>query len=57
MAALRSMPQQQLAAVVERNKADMEIVQIWLLRDESDDIAIGEMSLVGQKYSARDYVD
>ena len=38
-AALRGVPQQQVAVVAEGDEADVEIIQIRPLRDEADDVA------------------
>ena len=55
--ALRSMPQHQITSATEGDEANMEIVQIWPLGDKADDVTFGELPLVRQKNSARDYGD
>src|SRR5665647_3744972 len=54
MPALRCMAQQQFAVFAKSDEADMEIIQVRLLRDEADDVAGRELRLVGQQCRARD---
>ena len=51
--ALGRVPQQQIAARTEGNKTHVEIIQVLPLRDKANDIATGELSLVGQENGAR----
>jgi hypothetical protein len=53
MMALGRVPQQQIAARAEGNKAHVEIIQVLTLRDKANDIPTGELSPVGQKHGAR----
>src|SRR4029077_14441658 len=53
MAALRRVPQQQCASFVERNEADMEIVEVRAPRHKPDNVATVELAFACEKSGTR----